>query len=56
LWITGSEEAAKKIDAYLSSKPDRHFVSEIAVKLGIELKTAMEASGLLLERGTVNSK
>jgi len=50
------EEAAKLIDNYLSDNPGKHYVSELAEELGIELGTAFRAAQKLMDSGAVKKR
>jgi predicted DNA-binding protein len=45
------DEAAKKIDAFLSNNPGAHYVSEIAEALGLELNVAFKATQKIMDEG-----
>lgn len=47
-----AEEAARMIDRFISKKPGAHFISELAEKLGIELRVAFEAAKMLVDEGS----
>jgi ribosomal protein S25 len=50
------DSAKRKIDNYLSKNPGVHYVSELAEKLGMELKVAFSAVKKLTDEGTVKVK
>lgn len=49
------DEASKLIDRYLSKNPGVHYVSEVAERLGIELKTAFKAVEKMMKEGVVEA-
>ena len=50
------DEAAKKIDEFLSNNPGEHYVSEIAEVLGLELNVAFKATQKIMEEGLAEVK
>jgi len=50
------DEAAKKIDEFLSNNPGTHYVSEIAEALGLELNVAFKATKKIMDEGIAEVK
>lgn len=50
------DEAVKMIDDYISKHPGKHYVSELAEELGIELSTAFKASQKLIDSGEARKR
>ena len=46
-------EAERLIDRYLTDHPGRHFASEIADALGLELRTTLDAIHHMIDSGVV---
>jgi DNA-binding MarR family transcriptional regulator len=50
------DEAVKLIDYYISKHPGKHYVSELAEELGIELSVAFKASQKLIDSGEAEKR